>query len=69
MSAREVPNRVEMTAERLQRSTLDRYRAHNKWYHLYRAASRLWAESQVPWDRALQIVTEAFDACLVDTGG
>ena len=57
----EAPNRLEMTYQRTQKSVLDKYKSRRKAHHLYSAAARLWANG-VEWSRALQIVSEAFDA-------
>lgn len=44
-----------------QTQSLDTYKAKRRRYHLYRAVARLWQQG-VPWERALSIVTEAFNA-------
>ncbi|CAL1153220.1 unnamed protein product [Cladocopium goreaui] len=56
-----VPNNVSLVRENLPPVVLDRYRARRRNVHIYRAAVQLWGEG-LSFDRALSIVTEAFDA-------
>lgn len=60
-----VPNRVEMVHERIQRMNLMRFKTARRKHHMFNAAAKLWCEG-VPWAKAMEIVTEAFDACVAD---
>ncbi|CAJ1449087.1 unnamed protein product [Effrenium voratum] len=56
-----VPNALHVRAQNLKKQALGKYRASNRSHHIHVAAARLWAEG-VQWQRAIDIVTEAFDA-------
>lgn len=60
-----VPNRVDMVFERVQRMNLVRYKTARRKYYMFDAAAKLWAEG-IPWAKAMEIVTEAFGACVAD---
>ena len=49
----------------MKKDALDCYRGRRRWKHTFEAAAKLWAEG-VEWQRALSIVTEAFNATIVD---
>ena len=55
------PNLLCLKRERLDKGCLDTYKAKRRDFYLYRAASKLWADG-VPFDKALTVVTEAFNA-------
>lgn len=50
-----------MRRERLQGPQMSRYKAHNRQRYIYQAAAKLWAQG-IPWDKALNIISEAFNA-------
>lgn len=51
-------------SEILEKSALQKYKSQNRAQHVYRAAARLWALG-VAWSESLQIVNDAFDACIL----
>ena len=55
------PNPLSLHRERVKRPVLETYRAKRRQFFLYQAAAKLWSEG-VAWQRALDIVTEAFVA-------
>ncbi|CAK9071441.1 unnamed protein product [Durusdinium trenchii] len=55
------PNPVRLRRERLPKPQLDTYRSKRRSFYMFQAAARLWAEG-VSWPKALEIITEAFDA-------
>ena len=52
---------MQLRFENLPKQNLDRYRVRRKAHYMYEAAAKLWQEG-VEWPKALQIVTEAFNA-------
>ena len=55
-----------LEAQNLDKTALHKYRSRNRSHHVYRAASKLWAATGMPWAEALGIVNSAFDACIQD---
>lgn len=64
---RKAENELELEAQNLQKTALEKYKAQNKSHHAFEAASRLWVLG-MPWAQALQIVEEALSACIRDDG-
>ena len=58
-----VPNEIGMQPDSFKRQVLDRYKSKRRSFHLYAAASRLWALG-VEWNTARTIVSVAFDAVI-----
>ena len=63
--ASEAANSLNLQTERASKAALDRYRVKRKRFHIFRAAAKLWAAG-VNWEKALGVVTEAFDAATVE---
>ena len=63
-----VPNQLVLKKEGLPLDYLAKYRVRNRAHQIYKAAAKLWAEG-LAWERALAIVTEAFDAATYEPGG
>lgn len=59
-------NVLQMQAEQLTGSVLDRYKVKRRKHFEYQAAARLWAKG-LSWTDASQIVGDAFEAVLEDT--
>lgn len=57
----EVANNVWLDRELMNKRHLDKYRAKRKLHHIHSAAAKIWSYG-VPWDAAVQMVTEAVDA-------
>ena len=58
-------NVLQMQAEQLTGSVLDRYKVKRRKHHEYQAAARLWAKG-LSWTDASQIVGDAFEAVFED---
>lgn len=54
------PNALRLKTERVQKGFLDTYKVKNRRYWIYTAAAKLWSRG-MPWQTALDIVTEAFE--------
>ena len=63
----EAPNPLNLGSKRLERKTLDKYKARRREFYVSQAAAQLWADG-VPFDRALSIVQSAFDATTMEAG-
>ena len=59
--ATEDPNLLRLRKERLNKGCLETYKAKRRDFHIYKAASKLWAAG-ISWEKALTTITEAFDA-------
>ena len=59
----QVPNAMTMSHERLSPKVLLKFKAQNKNHHMHKACAKLWAQG-VPWAKAKEIVSEAFEATL-----
>ena len=65
VAAAKVPNALRLATEKAEKTILDRYRVKRKAHHVCAAASKLWVLG-VPWERALSIVEEAFEAAATE---
>ena len=63
-----VPNQLVLKKEGLPLDYLAKYKVRNRAHQIYKAAAKLWAEG-LAWERALAIVTEAFDAATYEPEG
>eukprot|EP00435_Cladocopium_sp_Y103_P032938 s2370_g8.t1 len=63
LAKNEVANEVRMNYERLSGGELLRYVGKRRQSSIYRAAARLWGRG-IPWNQAISIITEAFDATM-----
>lgn len=54
-------NPLELRTERPDKKALDRYKAKSATRHKLKAAAKLWAAG-LPWEKAVEVVHEAFDA-------
>lgn len=58
-------NDVELVPDPIKKPFLDRYEVKRKRHYMYRVAAALWGKG-VPWNEALDIVSDAFNAVLCD---
>ena len=60
-SSAEAPNALNLGSKRLERRTLDKYKARRREFYVHQAAAQLWADG-APFERALSVAQAAFDA-------